>query len=102
MRMTRKGPTSKKRDSMPVSSSSDREVADFWETHSAADYWNELEPVEMKKHRAPRQVVTLRLDPKAVQALRALARRRGLDFSTLARSWISERLRKELDESAAD
>ncbi|MEW5719698.1 MAG: CopG family antitoxin, partial [Chloroflexota bacterium] len=26
------------------------EVADFWGTHSIADYWDELEEVELKVH----------------------------------------------------
>ncbi len=46
------------------------------------------------------QVVALRLDPKAAEALRTLARRKGTNYSTLARSWISERLRDELNTKA--
>jgi hypothetical protein len=74
----------------------DREVADFWDTHSAADYWDELSPVSTEERPAAREVVTLRLDPKAARALRAVARRRGVSYTALAREWISERLRKEL------
>jgi hypothetical protein len=40
--------------------------------------------------------VTLRLDEQAVEALRALARRKGVKSSALARAWIAERLRDEL------
>jgi hypothetical protein len=84
------------REAMPEPGASDREVAEFWDTHSVADYWDDLEPVTLTHKPAPRQVVTLRLDPKAAQALRTLARRRGMNYSTLARAWISERLRDEL------
>src|ERR1039458_5060203 len=82
-----------RRAEMPGPSASDRDVAEFWDTHSVADYWNELEPVEMKASKpAPRQVITLRLDPKAAEALQALARRRGTNYSTLVRAWLAERL----------
>lgn len=85
---------------MPKPGDSDREVAEFWDTHSVADYWDDLEPVEIEPKPVPRQVVTLRLDPNAAQALRTLARRRGLNYSILVRAWISERLRDELKAEA--
>jgi hypothetical protein len=91
----------REKDTLPGPDASDREVAEFWETHSAADYWDELEPVDLGAKPPPRRVVTLRLDPKAVDALRVIARRRGMDYSTLVRSWIVERLRDELRASAA-
>ena len=75
---------------------SDREVAAYWDTHSVADQWDELEPVAFNVKPSARRVVTLRLDPGAADALRALARRRGTNYSGLARLWLSERLRVEL------
>lgn len=95
--MPRRKAARARRDLMPGRGASDREVAEFWETHSAADYWDELEPAEPRKRPRPRQVVTLRLDPQAVDALRTLARRLGVNYSALARSWIAERLQAELE-----
>jgi hypothetical protein len=86
---------------MPARGSSDREVAEFWDTHSVADYWDELEPIELRRRSAPRRVVTLRLDPRAVEALRVIARRRGIEYSALARSWITDRLRDEIRKASA-
>ena len=88
-----------KPDPMPGREASDREVAEFWDTHDFADYWDDLEPAELTKKPKPRQVVTLRLDSQVVQALRALARRRGINYSALARAWIAERLKRELEQS---
>ena len=85
---------------MPEPRASDREVAEFWDTHSVADYWDELEPAELSIKPVPRRVVTLRFDPRAAEALRALARRRGTNYSTLVRNWIAERLRDELKTEA--
>lgn len=99
--MGRPKATKAKRALMPGRAASDRDVAEFWETHSVADYWDELEPAELTKKAKPRQVVTLRLDPQAVEALRALARRRGINYTTLARAWIAERLRHELHAGAS-
>lgn len=84
------------RDPLPGPRATDREVADFWDTHSAADYWDELVPAKIEERPAPREVITLRLDPRAAHALRVLARRRGVSYTALAREWISERLREEL------
>jgi len=81
---------------LPTRGASDRDVADFWDTHSVADFWEELSPAEISIERRPRRVVTLRLDSGALDALRALEKRRGVEYSALARTWISERLRSEL------
>ncbi len=85
-----------KKDEMPTPEASDREVAEFWETHSVADYWGDLEPAKLTKKPAPRQVVTLRFDPQAVHALRAIAQAKGMNYTALVRGWIGERLRAEL------
>jgi predicted DNA binding CopG/RHH family protein len=85
-----------KKSKLPARGASDRDVADFWDTHSLADFWDELSPAELSVERGPRRVVTLRLDSGALEALRALAKRRGIEYSTLARTWISERPRSEL------
>jgi hypothetical protein len=94
--MTKKK-TKKKLAPAPSRNASDRRVAEFWEAHSVADYWDDLLPSEIEVSRGPRRVVTLRLDSGAVDALRAIAKQRGMDYSALARSWISERLRTELE-----
>ena len=99
--MRRLKATKAKRAPMPSRAASDRDVAEFWETHSVADYWDDLKPAELTRKAKPRQVVTLRLDPQAVEALRALARRRGINYTTLARAWIAERLRHELHAAGA-
>jgi predicted DNA binding CopG/RHH family protein len=81
-----------RKDEMPPPRASDRDVAEFWETHSVADYWDDLEPAELTKKHAPRQVVTLRFDSKAVDALRAYAQGQGMSYTALVREWVSERL----------
>jgi hypothetical protein len=36
------------RDTIPEHFSNTEEAGKFWDTHSAADYWDEMEPVEME------------------------------------------------------
>jgi vacuolar-type H+-ATPase subunit C/Vma6 len=36
------------KDPIPEHFSSAEEAGEFWDTHSAADYWDEMEPVEME------------------------------------------------------
>lgn len=100
MKTKRKPTLERPRHSMPAPDATDREVGDFWDAHSVADYWDELEPVELRKRPLPRTVVTLRLAPQAVSALRSVARRRGVGFSILARTWLVERLKNELVSTA--
>ena len=38
----------KDRDSIPEYFNSAEEAGEFWDTHSAADYWDEMETVEME------------------------------------------------------
>ena len=38
----------KKRDTIPEHFNSAEEAGEFWDTHSAADYWDEMEEAEME------------------------------------------------------
>lgn len=71
----------------------DEEIARFWETHSSADYWDELEPVEDAEIvRAKREVVALRLDRPLLEQVKAIAAAKSLGYTTLLRVWIKEKL----------
>jgi hypothetical protein len=37
-----------KKDPIPEHFNSDEEAGEFWDTHSAADYWNEMEEEEIE------------------------------------------------------
>jgi len=40
--------SAKNRDPIPEHFSSAEEAGEFWDTHSAADYWDKMETVEME------------------------------------------------------
>ena len=76
------------------------EEAKFWDTHDTADFEDEFKPVQVQFAKNLSQGITIRLDPKTLVQLRALAREKGIGPTTLIRMWILERLR-ELDDRPA-
>lgn len=74
----------------------DKEIAEFWDAHSLADFKDELEIAKDVVFVKPeRQVISLRLDRKIVKSLKYLAARKGIGYSPLLRMWILERFYKE-------
>ncbi len=46
-----------------------------------------------------KQVMTIRVDRKLVTAMKSIARQKGINYSTLARMWLIERVKKEVEET---
>ena len=68
----------------------DEEIAEFWDTHSLADFEDELEIAADAVFVKPeRQVISLRLDRKIVKALKSLAAQKGIGYSPFSEcgSW---------------
>ena len=80
------------------------EEAAFWDTHSSADYEDELEVVtDVKFVRVrPKKAITVRLEEDAMAALRKQARAKGIGPSALARLWILEHLTAESEQRQDD
>lgn len=70
------------------------EEAHFWDTHDFTDFESELEDVEiMFELDQPRdETLVLRLQKKFKDQLQRVARSKGLNVSTLARMWLTEKL----------
>ena len=68
------------------------EIGDFWDTHSLADYADQIHEVEFEV-RAPRRQ-RIALDPDVYSQIEAQAQRRGISPETLINLWLLERLRK--------
>ena len=71
-----------------------KEEADFWDTHSTADYEGEFRPVEVRFAKNLSKGITVRLDPKTLVKLREMAHNKGIGPTTLTRMWILERLKE--------
>ena len=64
------------------------EIADYWDTHSLADHWEQTREVEFEV-RAPHRIT---LDPEVYARLEERARTRGVSLATLVNSWLVEHL----------
>lgn len=76
-----------------------QEMADFWDTHSTADYpdyWQPVTDVKFAKNLTSvykiKKVVPIRLDEQTRKAIEKVAKRKGIGTSTAARMLIRERL----------
>ena len=69
------------------------EEADFWDTHSFADYQDETKPARVRFAKNLSEGITIRFDSETLESLRAKAKEKGVGPTTLARMWILERLR---------
>ncbi len=85
-----------KSDDAPVTSISKartlEEVAEFWDTHSLADYWEQTHDVEFEVRIKRRHRVTL--DPDVYAQVETEARARGILPETLVNLWVIERLQQ--------
>lgn len=72
------------------------EEARFWDTHSVTDFEDETEKVniimELAKPRS--ETLVLRLAKTMKDKLARLAKKKGVNVSTLARIWLSEKLQQ--------
>lgn len=69
-----------------------KEEANFWDSHSLADYQDLLKPVKFKFAKNLSTPLTIRMDEKTLNKLREEAHKKGIGPTTLARMWIMERI----------
>ncbi len=83
-------------ENMPVTSISKartiEEIADFGDTHSVADYWDQTTEAEFDVRAQRRHRVIL--DPEVYARVETQARLRGMLPETLINLWVAERLEK--------
>ncbi|MCB9109338.1 MAG: hypothetical protein H6633_34640 [Anaerolineales bacterium] len=70
------------------------EMADFWDTHSLADYDDDIEEVEMTFDPAARRT-WVGIEPELLADLRHIARERRISTQTLINLWLSERVAQQ-------
>jgi len=67
------------------------ELARFWDTHDLTDFADELEEVTEPIFERT-AMVKIHLQPKEMEALKAIAHTRGLGSEDLIREWILEKI----------
>lgn len=79
---------------IPKSKSYD-EMAEFWDTHSLADYWDQTEPVndfEIAEHARRRYLISV--DKELLERVQQMARIRGLSTESLVNLLLEQRLQE--------
>jgi predicted DNA binding CopG/RHH family protein len=71
------------------------EEARFWETHQISLRQMQLSLVSTDTNEST--TITLRMDPRMLSRLKRLARQRYLNYQSMLKQWVAERLEKELD-----
>jgi hypothetical protein len=70
-----------------------REIAEFWDTHDLADYWEQTEPVEFKVD-IQSEATYYALERRLSQELARVADEQGVSAETLLNIWVQEKLRE--------
>ncbi len=81
---------SKRPDPLPESFASIEEAADFWDTHSLADYWEQTHEVADVKINLVRR--HFRVDALLAGKINRIARQRGVSSETLVNLWLQEKV----------
>jgi predicted DNA binding CopG/RHH family protein len=69
------------------------ELARFWDTHDLTDFEDELEEVsESVFERQAEETVTLHLPAAEVEAVKRLAKAKGMGHTALIQEWVREKL----------
>ncbi len=77
----------------------EQEAADWFAANDTADYMSSLEVVKEKipvrRTRSAEKPIDLRLPADQFEAIKKIAKREGIPYESLIRSWLLERLHRE-------
>jgi len=68
----------------------------FWQKHSIAEYWGELEESDDTFKRPKLTPVTLKFDPLVLKKLKMLAQKRGVSYNSYIRLLLAKGVEKEM------
>jgi predicted DNA binding CopG/RHH family protein len=70
------------------------EEAQYWEQHQVGQRLMQTSLVRVDANEST--TITLRMDPRMLSRLKRLARQRYLNYQSMLKQWVAERLEKEL------
>jgi len=79
---------------VPLFANLDEEVK-FWESHQIG--LRQMQSSLVSTDTNESTTITLRMDPRMLSRLKRLARQRYLNYQSMLKQWVAERLEKELD-----
>lgn len=65
-------------------------LAEFWDSHELTDFADELEEVSEPVFERE-TAVTIHLSPEEAEAVKRIARSKGIDSADLIREWVEEK-----------
>ena len=68
-------------------------IAEFWDTHSLADYWDQTEPAEFEFDPQAKRRYLVAIDPDVLARVRTVARQKGLQTESLINLWLEQKLK---------
>lgn len=68
------------------------ELARFWDTHDLTDFEDQLEEVTEPVFQRKTTTIWVPLQPQEVEAVKQIADAQGVEFSSLIRGWVLEKL----------
>jgi len=68
------------------------ELARFWDSHSLTEFEDQLEEVDEVVFQRGSENVTVRLRPDEVEAVKKVAEKEGVEYTSLLHDWILEKL----------
>jgi predicted DNA binding CopG/RHH family protein len=92
---------------------SDKEAAEYFDTHSVADIWDQLPPSKPAKvspalaksirerHAAAKAPISIRLVPEQIAAAKKIAAAKSVGYQTQLRMWIAEGIQRETKRSGS-
>jgi len=81
-------------EAVPLFASLEEEVL-FWEGHQIG--LRQMQSSLVSTDTNESTTITLRMDPRMLSRLKRLARQRYLNYQSMLKQWVAERLEKELD-----
>ena len=74
---------------------SEQELAEFWDTHSSADYFDDMPEVDIRFVFTQPRAVPVRVEGELWIQLQRIAIARGSSVQDLVQQWVLERLANE-------
>lgn len=68
-----------------------QEIGEFWDTHDAADFWEQTEPVEFDVD-IESEVRYYALESSLATQIDQFARHKGISSETLLNLWVQEKI----------
>jgi len=81
-------------EAVPLFANLEEEVS-FWESHQIG--LRQMQSSLVSTDTNESTTITLRMDPRMLSRLKRLARQRYLNYQSMLKQWVAERLEKELD-----